>query len=100
MVCEVQAGPRRRAAPQAAPAGGKWHLDEVFIRISGELKYLWHAVDQDGNVLDIRVQNRRERAAARRFFRRLMIKTDGVPRVVITDKLRAYGRPTARSCPL
>ncbi|QDN74710.1 IS6 family transposase [Streptomyces sp. S1A1-7] len=77
---------RRRPRP-----GGKWHLDEVFVRINGELKYLWRAVDQDGNVLDILVQNRRDKAAARRFFRRLMKKTRSVPRVAVTDKFRSYG---------
>ncbi|MEU1569421.1 IS6 family transposase [Streptomyces mirabilis] len=77
---------RRRPRP-----GDKWHLDEVFIKVNGELKYLWRAVDQDGNVLDILVQNRRDKAAARRFFRRLMKKTGTVPRVVVTDKLRSYG---------
>ncbi|MCX4404742.1 IS6 family transposase [Streptomyces sp. NBC_01764] len=71
--------------------GDKWHLDEVFLKINGEHKYLWRAVDQDGNVLDILVQNRRDKAAARRFFRRLMKKTGTVPRVVVTDKLRSYG---------
>ncbi|MET7888718.1 IS6 family transposase [Streptomyces avermitilis] len=71
--------------------GDKWHLDEVFVRVNGELKYLWRAVDQDGNVLDILVQNRRDKAAARRFFRRLMKETRSVPRVVVTDKLRSYG---------
>ncbi|MCX4617720.1 IS6 family transposase [Streptomyces mirabilis] len=71
--------------------GDKWHLDEVFIKVNGEHKYLWRAVDQDGNVLDILVQNRRDKAAARRFFRRLMKKTGTVPRVVVTDKLRSYG---------
>ncbi|MEU9370730.1 IS6 family transposase [Streptomyces avermitilis] len=77
---------RRRPRP-----GDKWHLDEVFIKVSGELAYLWRAVDQDGNVLDILVQNRRDKAAARRFFRRLLKKTSVVPRVVVTDKLRSYG---------
>ncbi|MFF4139133.1 IS6 family transposase [Streptomyces mirabilis] len=77
---------RRRPRP-----GDKWHLDEVFVRINRELKYLWRAVDQDGNVLDILVQIRRDKAAARRFFRRLMKKTRSVPRVVVTDKLRSYG---------
>ncbi|MCX4461641.1 IS6 family transposase [Streptomyces sp. NBC_01728] len=77
---------RRRPRP-----GDKWHLDEVFIKVNGELKYLWRAVGQDGNVLDILVQNRRNKAAARRFFRRLMKKTRAVPRVIITDKLRSYG---------
>ncbi|MFF0291740.1 IS6 family transposase [Streptomyces sp. NPDC005262] len=77
---------RRRPRP-----GDKWHLDEVFIKINGELKYLWRAVDQDGNVLDILVQNRRDKGAARRFFRRLMKRTRAVPRVIVTDKLRSYG---------
>ncbi|MEU6603187.1 IS6 family transposase, partial [Streptomyces flaveolus] len=71
--------------------GDKWHLDEVFVRINGELKYLWRAVGAGGNILDILVQNRRDKAAARRFFRRLMKKTRSVPRVVVTDKLRSYG---------
>ncbi|MCX4734503.1 IS6 family transposase [Streptomyces sp. NBC_01363] len=71
--------------------GDKWHLDEVFITINGEQKYLWRAVDQDGNVLDILVQNRRNKAAARRFFRRLLKGIGAVPRVIVTDKLRSYG---------
>ncbi|MDX3715750.1 MULTISPECIES: IS6 family transposase [Streptomyces] len=71
--------------------GDKWHLDEVFIKISGEQKYLWRAVDQDGNILDILVQSRRDTAAARRFLRRLMKETRTVPRVIVTDKLRSYG---------
>ncbi|WP_406724007.1 IS6 family transposase [Streptomyces sp. GD-15H] len=77
---------RRRPRP-----GDTWHLDEVFIKVNGERKYLWRAVDRDGNVLDILVQNRRDTAAARRFFRRLMTKTCSVLRVVVTDKLRSYG---------
>ncbi|WP_406351840.1 IS6 family transposase [Streptomyces sp. NBC_01635] len=78
----------RRRQPRP---GDKWYLDEVFLKISGEQKYLWRAVDQDGSVLDILVQNRRDTAAARRFFRRLLTKTRAVPRVVVTDKLRSYG---------
>lgn len=54
-------------------------------------KYLWRAVDADGDVLDILVQNRRAKAAARRFFRRLLTITRRVPRVIVTDKLRSYG---------
>ncbi|MFF2517456.1 IS6 family transposase, partial [Streptomyces sp. NPDC058086] len=77
---------RRRPRP-----GDKWHLDEVFVRINGELKYLWRAVGQDGNVLGILVQIRRDKTAARRCFRRLMKKTRSVPRVVVTDRLRSYG---------
>ncbi|MDQ1033233.1 putative transposase [Streptomyces umbrinus] len=82
------AGALRRRQPRP---GDKWHLDEVFIKINGEQRYLWRAVDQDGNVLDILVQNRRDKAAVRRFFRKLMKKTRMVPRVVVTDKLRSYG---------
>jgi len=76
---------RRRPRP-----GDKWHLDEVFIRIQGELHYLWRAVDQDGIVLDILVQRRRDAGAAKRFFRRLLKGLRYVPRVLITDKLGSY----------
>ena len=69
----------------------KWHPDEVFVKIQGRQRYLWRAVDADGNVLDILLQNRRDEPAARRFFRKLMKKTLSVPRVIVTDKLRSYG---------
>ncbi|MGC2997525.1 IS6 family transposase [Streptomyces sp. G35A] len=78
----------RRRQPQF---GDKWYLDEVFIKINGRLRYLWRAGDQDGHVLDVLVQNRRDKAAARCFFRRLLKKTRTPPRVVVTDKLRSYG---------
>ncbi|CAM5624618.1 hypothetical protein SHIRM173S_02483 [Streptomyces hirsutus] len=71
--------------------GDTWHLDEVFIKINGEPHCLWRAVDADGNVLDILVQNRRDTAAARCFFRRLLKTTRTVPRVIVTDRLRSYG---------
>lgn len=77
---------RRRPRP-----GDKGHLDEAFIKINGERKHLWRAVDADGDVLDILVQNRRDKAAARRFFRRLLKGTGAVPRVIVTDKLRSCG---------
>jgi len=77
---------RRRARP-----GDKWHPDEVFVKINGERRYLWRAVDQDGNVLDILVRSRRNTKAARRFFRKLLKKQCAVPRVVVTDKLGSYG---------
>ncbi|MFI6449091.1 IS6 family transposase [Kitasatospora sp. NPDC050543] len=77
---------RRRPKP-----GDKWHLDEVFVKINGKRKYLWRAVDQNGNVLDILLQNRRDEPAARRFLRKLMKKECRVPRVIVTDKLRSYG---------
>ncbi len=77
---------RRRPRP-----GDKWHLDEVFIGINGVRHYLWRAVDQDGTVLDILVQRRRDRAAAKTFFRRLLRDLAYVPRVVSTDKLASDG---------
>src|SRR5918992_2776468 len=77
---------RRRPRP-----GDKWHLDEVFLSISGERHYLWRAVDQDGTVLDILVQRRRNKTAAKKFFRKLLKGLRYVPRVIITDKLKSYG---------
>src|ERR1700742_4529869 len=76
---------RRRPRP-----GDKWFLDEVFIRIRGKLHYLWRAVDQDGHVLDILVQSRRNAKAAKRFFRKLRKGLQYVPRVIVTDKLKSY----------
>ena len=81
------AGLRRR---QPRP-GDKWHLDEVFLTINGRRQYLWRAVDQDGNVLDILVQCRRDAKAAKRFFRKLLKRQCACPRVLVTDKLRSYG---------
>ena len=63
------AGRLRRRRPRP---GDKWHLDEVFVTINGRRQYLWRAVDQDGNVLDILVQSRRDAKAAKRFFRKLL----------------------------
>jgi putative transposase len=76
---------RRRPRP-----GDKWHLDEVFLTIKGERHYLWRAVDQDGHVLDILVQRRRDKKAAKKFFRKLLRGLSYVPRVIITDKLKSY----------
>jgi putative transposase len=77
---------RRRPRP-----GDKWHLDEVFLTIKGEHHYLWRAVDQDGHILDILVQRRRDKRAAKKFFRKLLKGLAYVPRVIITDKLKSYG---------
>ena len=73
---------RRRPKP-----GDKWHLDEVVLTIHGERHYLWRAVDQEGNVLDILVQRRRNKQAAKKFFRKLLKGLTSVPRVIITDTL-------------
>jgi len=78
----------RQRRPQT---GDKWHLDEVFITINGATYYLWRAVDQDGTGLDILVQRRRNKAAAKKFFRKLLKGLQYVPRVLITDKLASYG---------
>ena len=76
---------RRRPRP-----GDKWHLDEVFVGINGRLRYVWRAVDQHGNVLDVLVQSRRNAVAAKRFFRKLLKGLRYVPRVLVTDKLGSY----------
>ena len=70
--------------------GDTWHLDEVFVTLQGHQQYLWRAVDEDGDVLDILVQPRRNRHAAVRFFRKLLKNQRHVPRRLITDKLRSY----------
>ncbi len=80
-------GLRRR---QPRP-GDKWHLDEVVVKINATIHYLWRAVDQHGNVLDVLVQPRRNALAAKKFFRKLLKGLRYVPRVIVTDKLRSYG---------
>jgi putative transposase len=77
----------RRRRPQP---GDKWHLDEVFLTIKGQRYYLWRAVDQDGAVLDILVQRRRDKQAAKIFFRKLLKGCQYVPRIIVTDKLGSY----------
>jgi putative transposase len=76
---------------QRAPArGDKWHLDEVVISIAGEPYWLWRAVDQNGFVLDVLVQRRRDTHAARRLLTKLLKAAGSPPRVMITDKLRSH----------
>ena len=72
------------------PPGDKWYLDDVFLTIHGERHYLWCAVDQDDNILDILVQRRRNKQAAKKFFRKLLKGLQYAPRVIITDKLKSY----------
>ena len=78
----------RRRQPRP---GDTWFLDEVFITIGGRRHYLWRAVDQDGDVLDILVQKHRNKRAAKRFFRKLLKSLCYAPRRIVTDKLRSYG---------
>ena len=77
----------RRRAPRR---GDKWHLDEVVLTIAGKKHWLWRAVDQEGFVLDVLVQSRRDKKAAKRSFRKLLKKQGRTPRVLIIDKLRSY----------
>ncbi len=71
--------------------GDTWFLDEVFVTIGGKHRYLWRAVDQDGDVLDILVQNHRDKRAAKRFLRKLLKGLHYAPRRIVTDKLGSYG---------
>ena len=68
-----------------------FYVDEVFVKINGKQHYLWRAVDQDGEIVDVYLQARRDGAAATRFFRRLLRSNGGGPRKIVTDKLRSYG---------
>ena len=80
----------RRLRHRRGCQGDTWYLDEVFVKIQGRQQYLWRAVDEDGDVLDILVQSRRNRRAAKRFFRKLLKRQGREPRRLITDKLRSY----------
>ena len=71
--------------------GDTFYIDEVFIKINGKQHYLWRAVDQDGEVVDVYLQGKRDGAAAKRFFKRLLRNHKGEPRKIVTDKLRSYG---------
>ena len=71
--------------------GDTFYIDEVFVRINGKQHYLWRAVDQDGEVVDVYLQGKRDGVAAKRFFKRLLRSHGSEPRRIVTDKLRSYG---------
>ena len=71
--------------------GDTFYIDEVFVKIGEQQQYLWRAVDQDGEVVDVFLQACRDGAAAKRFFKRLLKNHQGEPRRIVTDKLRSYG---------
>ena len=71
--------------------GDTFYIDEVFVKIQGQQHYLWRAVDQDGEVVDVFLQGRRDGNAAKRFFKRLLKTHRNEPRKIVTDKLRSYG---------
>jgi len=84
---QTYANELRRRRPRC---GDTWHMDEGYLKINGKTHSLWRAVDQEGNVLDILVQSRRNKKAAKRFFRKLLKGLLYVSRVIITDKLKSY----------
>jgi len=80
---------KKRLANARANTQWRWHLDEVFVKINGEIHYLWRAVDHEGEVLESFVTKRRDRKAALTFLRRI-IRRYGSPKAIVTDKLRSY----------
>jgi putative transposase len=90
----------RRLRRRTGPVGDTWYLDELFVTIHGQRQHLWRAVDQDGDVIDILLQARRDRHAAARFFRRLLKRSGRAPCRLVTDRLgscRAAHRPVMPS---
>ena len=81
---------RKRRVQSHSYSNWRWHLDEVFVRINGEMHYLWRAVDHEGEVLEVFATKRRDRAAALKFLKRAM-KRYGRPWSIVTDRLRSYG---------
>lgn len=91
-----------RIKQRQGPHGDRWFLDERTVSIHGQRRYLWRAVDQDGDVVDILVQKRKNTAAAKWFFRKLLKGQGGVPLDITTNKLgsyRAAKREEMRSVP-
>ena len=89
----------RKIRRQRGPVGDIWHLDEVYLKINGVCQYLWRAVDQEGQVLDILVQPKRDKVAAERFFKKVLRGTAQAPRQVVTDRLASYTQPCAEILP-
>jgi putative transposase len=81
----------RRLKRQHRGYGDTFYIDEVFVKIKGKQHYLWRAVDQDGDVVDVYLQAKSDGAAAKRFFRRPLRSHGSAPREIVTDKLRSYG---------
>ncbi|MBA2660634.1 MAG: IS6 family transposase [Nitrosospira sp.] len=89
----------KRLRSRESRPGDHWHLDEVYLSINGKHQYLWRAVDQDGEVLDILVQPRRNKKAAKKFFWKLLKGLQYIPRAIITDKLGSYAAAKAEILP-
>ena len=86
-------GPKyaRRLKRKHQGYGDTFFIDEVFVKIGGKQHYLWRAVDQDGEIIDVYLQAKRDGVAAKRFFHRLITSHGAEPRKIVTDKLRSYG---------
>ena len=89
----IKFGPKyaRRLRRRHQGYGDTFFIDEVFVKIQGRQHYLWRAVDQDGEVVDVFLQRRRDGKAAKRFLKRLLRTSGSEPRRIVTDKLRSYG---------
>jgi len=81
---------RKRVQRVRAHTHWRWHLDEVYVRINGEMRYLWRAVDHEGEVLESFVTKERDKAAALKFIKKAL-KRHGRPCTIVTDGLRSYG---------
>jgi putative transposase len=81
---------RRRVEHMRAHTHWRWHLDEVYVKINGEMRYLWRAVDHEGEVLESFVTKERDKAAALKFIKKAL-KRHGRPQRIVTDGLRSYG---------
>ena len=95
---------RKRRIHHGSYSNWRWHLDEVFVRVNGEMHYLWRAVDHEGEVLEVFATKRRDRKAALRFLKRA-VKRYGRPKVIVTDRLKSYraamnviGNAAAQTC--
>ncbi len=81
---------RRKRVQGMRSSKWRWHLDEVYVRINGEMRYLWRAVDHEGEVLESYVTKTRDKAAALKFIKKAL-KRHGSPKAIVTDGLRSYG---------
>ena len=89
----------RRIRKHQGPRGDRWFLDEVVVSIQGKRRYLWRAVDQDGDLIEILVQKRKDTQAAKRFFRKALRAHKQLPIEISTDKLRRYASATREVMP-
>ena len=93
MGAEVRAVVRHGTSPQTSRANAHWHLDEMAVLIGGRQFWLWRAVDDEGEVLDLLVQRPRDARAAAKLMRKLLRKQGFAPKTLVTDKLRPMERP-------